>query len=86
MQRAQRTVVVVASGLALAVLAATINRELTDSVGGWFAYAPNSGMAFGPLDHGTIWREAAIWLGAIAIWAGLALWLYRPRPEAGGDP
>ncbi|HEY7069675.1 MAG TPA: hypothetical protein VH479_06170 [Acidimicrobiales bacterium] len=83
MQRPQRTVVVVATGLALAVLAATINRELTDAAGGWFAYAPNTGMAFGPADDSTIWRESAVWLGAIAIGTGIAQWLYRRRPEAG---
>jgi hypothetical protein len=85
MQRAQRTVVVVATGLALAVLAGTINRVLADPAGGWFTYAPNTGMTFGPDHDGTFWREGAVWLGAIAIWAGISLWLYRARPEAGGD-
>jgi hypothetical protein len=85
MQRAQRTVVVVATGLALAVLAGTVNRVLADPEGGWFAYAPNTGIAFASHHSGTIWREAAVWLVAIAIWAGIALWLYRVRPEAGGD-
>jgi hypothetical protein len=40
-------------------------------------------MAYGPADDSTIWREAAVWLGAIAIWTGIALWLHRRRPEAG---
>jgi hypothetical protein len=79
MQQRQRTVVVVATGLALAVMAITINRLLADPGGGWFAYAPNTGVTF-PSQDGTIWREAAVWLGAIAIWTGIALWLYR-RPR-----
>jgi hypothetical protein len=40
MQQRQRTVVVVATGLALAVMALTINRLLANPDGGWFAYAP----------------------------------------------
>jgi hypothetical protein len=82
-QRAQRTVVVVATGLALAVLAGTINRVLADPAGGWFAYAPNTGISFAPRHDSAVWREAAVWLVAIAIWTGIALWLYRRRPEAG---
>ena len=79
MQQRQRTVVVVATGLALAVMAVTVNRLLIDPDGGWFAYAPNTGVTF-PSRDGIIWREAAVWLGAIAIWTGIALWLYR-RPH-----
>jgi hypothetical protein len=79
MQQRQRTVVVVATGLALAVMAITINRLLADQSGGWFAYAPNTAVTF-PNRDGIIWREAAVWLGAIAIWTAVALWLYRgPR-------
>jgi len=79
MQQRQRTVVVVATGLALAVMAVTVNRLLADPDGGWFAYAPNTGVTF-PSRDGIIWRDAAVWLGAIAIWTGIALWLYR-RPR-----
>jgi hypothetical protein len=81
MQDRQRTVMVVASGLAWAVVAVTINRLLADDGGGWFAYAPNTGEAFPARSATDVWREAAVWLGAIAAWAGLALWLYRPRPR-----
>ena len=83
MQRSQRTVVVVATGLALAVIAVTINRLLADPGGGWFAYAPNTGGAFAPNHDRTIWREAAVWLGAIVAWCGIALWLYRRPPTTG---
>lgn len=85
----QRMVIVVASGLALAVAAFTINRLLADDGGAWFAYAPNTGATLPPEPSsgltgpstGEIWREAAVWLGAIAAWAALALWLYRRSPE-----
>jgi hypothetical protein len=79
-QPQQRTVIVVATGLALAVLAVTINRHLTDADGGWFAYAPNTGATFEPSSRETIWRDAAVWLAAIAAWSGISLWLYRRRP------
>lgn len=82
MQERQRTVIVVASGLALAVVAMTANRLLADGDGGWFAYAPNTALTFSPSSDGPIWREAAVWLGAIAVWLGLSLWLYRRPPDA----
>jgi hypothetical protein len=82
MQERQRTVIVVATGLVLAVLAVAINRDLSDADAGWFAYAPNTGVTFDPGSSSAIWREAAIWLGAIAAWSGISLWLYRRRPRS----
>ena len=82
MQERQRIVVVIASGVGLALMAATVNRLLAAHDGGWFAYAPNSGVTFGPSSRQVIWREAGIWLGALAVWTGLALWLFRhPRHQ-----
>jgi hypothetical protein len=82
-QERQRTVIVIASGLGLALVAATVNRLLSDPGGGWFAYAPNTGVAYGPGVRTDIWRDAGIWLGALAVWTGLALWLFRhPRQGA----
>jgi hypothetical protein len=80
-QERQRTVIVIASGLALALGAATLNSLLAPADGGWFAYAPNTGVAFDPDPRTLIWREFGIWLGALAAWTGLALWLYR-RPRS----
>jgi heme/copper-type cytochrome/quinol oxidase subunit 1 len=82
MQERQRTVIVVATGLVLAVLAVAINRDLSDADAGWFAYAPNTGVTFDPGSSSAIWREAAIWLGAIAAWSGISLWLYRRPPRS----
>ena len=82
-QKHQRTIVVVASGLVLAVVAITVNRLLADYDVGWFAYAPNTDTTFTPAtgDRGPIWRDGAVWLGAIGTWTGLSLWLYRGRSD-----
>jgi hypothetical protein len=79
----QRTVIVIASGFAIASLISAVNRVwATDGLGdgGWFNYAPNNGVTFSAVsDQGWIWREAALWLIGITIWAGLAFWIYRDR-------
>jgi hypothetical protein len=81
-QQAQRTVIVVATGLTSAVMATTVNRHFSDSDGGWFAYAPNTGVTFDPSSTSAIWRGAAVWFGAIAVWAAISLWLYRRPPSS----
>lgn len=65
----------------MAVAAATINRHLSHPDGGWFAYAPNTGVTYSSGGRGALWREAAVWLAAIAAWSGISLWLYRSRPS-----
>ncbi len=72
--------VVIAAGLSLAVIATAVNRLLADIHGGWFAYAPNTGVAFSPSSTIDIWRAAGVWLAAVAIWTGLSLWLFQHRP------
>ena len=61
-------------------MAVTVNRLLADD-GGWFAYAPGTAATFEPSSTGAIWREAAVWLAAVGVWAGLSLWLYRNPPR-----
>jgi len=78
MQERQRTVIVVATGFALAVLAVAINRDLSEADAG----PPNTRATFEPGSSGAIWREAAIWLGAIAAWSGISLWLYSRPPRS----
>lgn len=73
----QRVVLVVAWGAAAAVAAITLNRLLADNDGGWFAYAPNTGVEFTPSRTSTIWREALVWVGAVVCWTGPSLWLLR---------
>jgi len=43
--------------------------------GGWFNYAPNSGLAYSPFDERPPALVAAVWLLAIATWTGVAVWL-----------
>ena len=83
MDRAQRIVLVVASGVAVAAIAEAVDRVNHNSLArGWFAYSPNIGVAGEPFgSSGDIQSSAAVWLVAAALWAGLALWLLRtPRP------
>jgi hypothetical protein len=77
----RRTVMVVSAGLALAVLAAAVNRsQALSHGGGWFAYSPNTGTTFSPdRPYAEVWREAGVWVLAIAAWTGIALWVYRRR-------
>lgn len=79
MTERQRVVLVVAWGVAAVVGAITLNRLLADNEGGWFAYAPNTGVAFAPSRTSTIWREALVWIGAVLLWTGTSLWLLRSR-------
>jgi hypothetical protein len=58
--------------------AVTLNRLLADANGGWSAYTPNTSILVAPdSSTGSVWRDATVWLGAIVVWTGLALWLYR---------
>jgi hypothetical protein len=83
MNMPQRTVMVIASGLAIAVVITTVNRLWLSGGavdGGWFNYAPNSGVIFpATMNQGWIWREALLWLIGIATWAGVAYLIYRRR-------
>lgn len=86
MRQPQRTILVIGSGLALVVLAITLNRHLAYTAGpDWFEYSPDAATytvtAYAVTSRGVIWREAAVWLGAIAAWSGFSLWLHRHRPS-----
>ena len=81
MNTAQRTVLVIAYGLAIAVLVATVNIVLADGGSGWFNYAPNSDVVFGRPSDGDAWREGLIWLAGIVAWAAGSVWIYRRRPD-----
>ena len=80
MNRDQRIVVVVAFGILLAVAAVTVNRLLDNPDGGWFAYAPNTGVRF-PSGTEPTWRRAAVWIGAVGIWVVSSLYLLRTGSE-----
>jgi hypothetical protein len=87
--QAQRIVLVIALGLALFAVAGAVNLVLLDRAGGWFDYAPNTGITtsqtdtyFIVSDDAEIARQAGVWLLALSTWAGASLWLLRSRPEA----
>jgi hypothetical protein len=52
------------------------------SDGGWFNYAPNSGLAYSPFDAKPPAVVAAVWLVAIATWTGVAVWLLGRRDSS----
>lgn len=77
---AQRVVVIIALGLALAVVA----RYLT-SLGtrpGWYAYAPLSRQSFPPFGFGEPrWLRMIIWLAAISLWGAVSAAVLRRSPD-----
>lgn len=83
MSTRERTVLVVASGLALAVIAQLLSSIVADALrpAGWFAYAPNTGAMFtdatGEGDGGARWAVAGVWLACIAVWASASIRIYR---------
>jgi len=80
---AQRIIVVVALGLALAVTG-----EFITSIGspaanfGWFGYAPLTGSI---LTGSTLsnWEQLLVWLALISVWTACSIYLFRP--PASGD-
>ena len=95
MNTAQRIVLVIALGIGLVAIAGTVNIVMLDRVGpGWFAYAPNTGVTFSPSQTDSyfvvptdrsIIEQGAVWLLALATWAGASVWLLRTRPQGGPD-
>lgn len=79
----QRIILVVAWGAIMAIAAVTVNRLLAHEDGGWFAYAPNTGVAFSPGGTSAIWRECLVWVGAVALWVGPSYWIVRARQRSG---
>ena len=70
-------VMVVALGIACAVVAVAANRHLAEPGGGWFAYAPDTGPIFEPGGAWPIWREAIVWLAALGVWSSISLRVLR---------
>ena len=73
---AQRVVVIIALGLALAIVASYVTSLGTRA--GWYAYAPLTGQAFSPPGFGEPgWLRMIIWLAAIGLWAAASATLLR---------
>jgi hypothetical protein len=82
---AQRVVLVVALGLGIAVIVATVNTILWDpwSDGAWFNYAPESGLALSAeTGGGPTLAAGAVWLAGLGAWAGVSFRLLRSRQSA----
>jgi hypothetical protein len=79
LNRAQRVVLLVALGVIAAVVTTALTHEWDESTdGGWFAYAPNTGVAFsGSSSSWPIWRDAIAWVVAALLWCGAGLFLLR---------
>ncbi len=80
---APRVTLVVALGLALAVLGRYLVSLGHHTSYGWFAYAPlNSSVSPPHADGLRPWARLLIWLGLIAVWASASAWLLRPGKQA----
>jgi len=85
---AQRVVLSVAAGLALAVLGRTIDCWTSAGDGGWSGYAPNTGLSIQE-DVITVnshpLLRLVMWLLLIGAWAWISLRLFSdradPRPQ-----
>ena len=77
---AQRVVVIIALGLALAIVASYVASLGTRA--GWYAYAPLTGQAFSPAGFGEPgWLRVIIWLAAISLWAAASATVLRQSPD-----
>lgn len=77
---AQRVGVIIALGLALAIVASYLTSLGTRT--GWYAYAPLTGQAFPPPGLGEPgWVRVIIWLAAISLWAAASATVLRQFPD-----
>jgi heme/copper-type cytochrome/quinol oxidase subunit 1 len=75
----QRLVIIIALGLALAVVGSFVT-SLGGGVTGWYAYSPLTSASYVP-GHGLpSWLRLFIWLALIAIWAVASIQLLKPSP------
>jgi len=83
----QRVVVVVALGLAARILDWWLLEE-HGARSGWFNYAPNSGLAFGPSERFSPLVVSIGGLAFVAAWCAASIWVLddRRRDETKGDP
>lgn len=82
MNRQQRHVLVVASGVAIgAVTEAAVRSVRQPAAGGWFNWSPDSGVTMshrGERAHAL--RVAGIRLAGVACWTAIAWSVYRDQP------
>ncbi len=90
MNSGQKAIVCVAIGAVMVVLGFAARAwwwETPGSGGGWFNYAPNSGVIYtfdGP-DGRSILTQAAIWIGLVIVWAAACLFVLRTKGAAADE-
>lgn len=77
LSKAQRTVVVIALGVALWFVGSYLVR--LGSIAGWYAYSPITGSPYGRGLHD--WLRLIIWLVLTGVWALASVRVLRPSPE-----
>lgn len=80
----QRVVIVVALGLAARIVQWWLLEE-HGTEGGWFNYAPNSGLAYGPPERFSPLVVAVGSLALLAAWCAASVWLLNVRPPKGDE-
>ena len=80
----QRVLLVVALGLAIAVVVHTWDAMITadDPGGGWFAYAPNTAPIFSD-QPSHIFRSGVMWFVGVLIWASVSFRILRRTQDSG---
>ena len=78
--RAQRIVLVIALGLALAFIGFYIDgRNGSVRGGGWFGYAPETSVMFSQRQRFSPLLSTIVWLGLVGVWALASLRLLATR-------
>jgi hypothetical protein len=86
LSKAQRVVVVVALGVALAAVGSyLVNLGDSTAVSGWHAYSPLTTRFWPPGTGLPRWLRLIIWLALIGLWAFASVRVLRPAPENGAS-
>ena len=78
---AQRIIVVIALGMALAIVGGFLDTLGGGFTGGWFAYAPLTRGTYFPGAGPPPWVRLIIWLLLTGIWALASIRVLRPGRE-----
>ena len=82
LSKAQRVVVVVALGLALAAVGSyLVSLGGSAAVSGWYAFSPLTTRLVPPGTGLSGWLRLIIWLALIGLWALASVRVLRPAPE-----
>jgi hypothetical protein len=80
-----RVVVVVALAFAAGFLGHYLVHLGDSGEYGWFAYAPLNSQASIAHTGFEPWQKLLIWLGLIAVWALVSVWVLRSREPRGSN-